>query len=244
VYGLRNTPYIAVQRPQFHSSRTFQTPWSWTDSVASWSWDVPKASPVIVDVYSAAEEVDLILNGRSLGRQSVGVDKAYLARFHATYEPGELLAVSYTAGEEQARTTVFTASDPVRLVAISDRDTIRADDHDLAYITVTLRDDQGNIATHRDRLVHLQVGGAGVLAGLGTGRQRTEEPLGASQCTTFDGCAVAIIRPTSPGIITIHVSAEGCEPGTVTVSATDAKSETPLIPPTRRNRFRSTNKRA
>ena len=68
--------------------------------------------------------------------------------------------MSYTAGEEQARTTVFTAS-PVRLVAISDRDTIRADDHDLAYITVTLRDDQGNIATHRDRLVHLQVGGAG-----------------------------------------------------------------------------------
>jgi hypothetical protein len=53
---------------------------------------------------------------------------------------------------------VFTASDPLRLVAISDRDTIRADDHDLAYITVTLRDDQGNIATHRDRLVHLQVG--------------------------------------------------------------------------------------
>jgi beta-galactosidase len=225
VYGLRNTPYIAVQRPQFHSSRTFQTPWSWTDSVASWSWDVPKASPVVVDVYSGAEEVDLILNGRSLGRQGVGVDKAYLARFHATYEPGELLAVSYTAGEEQARTTVFTAGDPVRLVAISDRDTIRADDHDLAYITVTLRDDQGNIATHRDRLVHVQVGGAGVLAGLGTGRQRTEEPFGASQCTTFDGCAVAIIRPTSPGTITIQVSAEGCEPGTVMVSATDAKSE-------------------
>src|SRR3712207_8625213 len=45
VFGLRSTPYIAVHRPQFHGRPTAQSPWSWTDSVSSWSWNVPSGSP-------------------------------------------------------------------------------------------------------------------------------------------------------------------------------------------------------
>ena len=65
----------------------------------------------------------------------------------------------------------------------------------------------------------VDVGGAGVLSGLGSANPRTEEPFGASQCTTFDGRALAIVRPTGPGEIEIRVSADGCETVTATVTA-------------------------
>ena len=51
------------------------------DTVSSWSWDVPAGSPATVDVYSDADEVELLLNGRSIGRAAVGAEKAFLARF-------------------------------------------------------------------------------------------------------------------------------------------------------------------
>ena len=219
VYGLRDTPYIAVHRPQFHGRPTAQTPWSWTDSVSSWSWDVPVGAPATVDVYSNAEEVELVLNGRSIDRVRVGTETAFLARFETTYEPGELVAVSYLAGRQQARAVLRTADDAVRLVATCDRDAIDADDTDLAYVTVALRDDDGTLATHRDRPVTVQVSGPGVLAGLGSARPRTQEPFGGSRCTTFDGRALAIVRPTGPGEITVHVDADGCEPVTSTILA-------------------------
>jgi hypothetical protein len=225
VFGLRHEPYVAVHRPQFHGHRTFQTPWSWTDSVASWSWDVPPHSPATVDVYSDADEIELFANGRSLGRAAVGEEKALVARFDVAYEPGELVAVAYVAGEEQARTALRTAGGPLRLDATADRDAIRADDTDLAYVEITLRDNDGNLANHRDRLVSVRVSGAGALAGLGSANPRSDEPFAASQCTTFDGRALAIVRPTGPGDIEIRVDADGCEPASVTLSAAQPRSD-------------------
>ena len=64
-----------------------------------------------------------------------------------------------------------------------------------------------------------------MLAGLGSARPDTEEPFGASRCTTFDGRALAIVRPTGPGAIEIRVEAEGCEPVSLTVSATEPPPE-------------------
>jgi beta-galactosidase len=225
VFGLRHTPYIAVHRPQFHGRPTALTPWSWTDTVSSWSWDLPDGSPATVDVYTDADEVELLLNGRSIGRAAVGTEKAFLASFEVTYEPGELVAVSFTGGAEQARTALRTAADLLRLVATADRDAIRADDTDLAYITITLQDDDGNLAAHHDRLVSVSISGAGVLCGLGSANPRTEEPFSASECTTFDGRALAIVRPTGPGEIEIRVSADGCEPVTAAVTAAGLPSD-------------------
>jgi beta-galactosidase len=191
--------------------------------VSSWSWDVPAGSLATVDVYSDADEIELLLNGRSIGRSAVATETAFLARFDVPYEPGELVAVAYMAGDEQERTTLKTATGPLRLTTTADRDAIRADDSDLASISITLQDADGNLANHQDRLVSVAVCGAGVLSGLGSANPRTEEPFGASECTTFDGRALAIVRPTGAGEIEIRVSADGCEPATATVTATETQ---------------------
>jgi beta-galactosidase len=221
VFGLRRSPYIAVHRPQFHGRPTAQTPWSWTDSVSSWSWDVPAGSPATVDVYSDADEIELLLNGSSIGRAPVGQPKPFIARFEVQYEPGELVAVASTAGAEQARTALRTANDSLRVHVAADRTAIRADDTDLAYIEITLQDADGNLASHRDRPVAVNVEGPGVLAGLGTGQPRTEETFHAATRTTYDGRALAIIRPTDAGDITVTVTADELAPVTLHVRAGD-----------------------
>jgi hypothetical protein len=221
VFGLRSTPYIAVHRPQFHGRPTSQSPWSWTDSVSSWSWDVADGSPATVDVYSDADEIELLLNGSSIGRAAVGQPKPFIARFEVQYEPGELVAVAYTTGKEQARTALLTANDSLRVHAAADRTAIRADDTDLAYIEITLQDADGNLANHRDRPVTVTVDGPGVLAGLGSGRPSTEESFQATTRSTYDGRALAIIRPTDAGDISVTVTAEGLAPVTLHVHAGD-----------------------
>jgi beta-galactosidase len=219
VYGLRHTPYIAVHPPQHHGRPTLQTPWAWNDSVSSWSWNVPAGSPVTVDVYSDAEEIELLLNSRSLGIAKVGGEKPFLARFETAYEPGELTAVARTSAGEQGRSSLGTAIEPLALQTSSDRTAIQADDRDLAYVEIRLRDAGGNVATDHDRLVAVVVEGPGTLAGLGTGRPSTEEPFGAAQCTTYNGRALAIIRPQRPGEIKVTVSAAGCDPVSINLHA-------------------------
>jgi len=72
----------------------------------------------------------------------------------------------------------------------------------------------------------VDVGGPGLLAGLGSANPRSEEPFGGSACTTFDGRALAVVRPTGPGEIAVRVEAEGCEPVTVSVRAVAVSADT------------------
>ena len=63
VYGLRKDPYIAVLRPEHHGRRRLEMQWAWSDAVSSWTWRASAGDPIDVEVYSDADEVELILNG-------------------------------------------------------------------------------------------------------------------------------------------------------------------------------------
>ena len=82
----------------------------------------------------------------------------------------------------------------------ADRTEISADPSDLAFVEVSLVDDAGTVVITADRLITVEVEGPGVLQGLASARPATEEPYTGSTCTTFDGRALAVIRPTGPGI--------------------------------------------
>jgi hypothetical protein len=214
VFGLRAEPYLAVHRPQHHGRPTATTPWSWDESVASWTWDVPAGSPVTVDVYADADEVELLLDGASLGVAAVGDAKAFRARFETEYRPGELVAVARRGGVEVGRHSLRTAVGPVAVVARAEASDIAVDG--LGFVGITLEDSSGAVFGDADRLVTVTVSRPAVLAGIGTGRARTEESFASSSVTTYDGRALAIVRPTDAGTITATVEAEGLEPATVT----------------------------
>ncbi|MET0861555.1 MAG: glycoside hydrolase family 2 TIM barrel-domain containing protein [Microbacterium sp.] len=218
-FGLRTDPYLAVHRPQHHGRPTATTPWSWDDSVASWTWGVEPGAPVVVDVYSDADEVELLLNGEHVGTATVGEITPLIARFETVYRPGELVAVARSAGAETGRTRLRTADGAPRLTLSAERTAIAADPDDLAFVEIAIADASGSTFTDADRPATVTVTGPGVLAGFGTGRARTEEPFDGDTVTTYDGRALAIVRPTGAGAITVTVTADGLAPATLTITA-------------------------
>jgi hypothetical protein len=161
---------------------------------------------VTVEVYSAAEEVELLLNGRAVGRSPAGETHRYRAAFDLSYEPGTLEAVAYRAGREVARTALATAAGPLRLTAIADRDELAADGGDVVFVELALVDAVGTVATGADRLLTASVTGAGELAAFGSARPCTEEGYQSGVHTTFDGRALAVVRATGHGGLTLAVS--------------------------------------
>ncbi|WP_102194632.1 glycoside hydrolase family 2 TIM barrel-domain containing protein [Microbacterium aurantiacum] len=215
-FGLRAEPAIAVHRPQHHGRPTAKTPWSWDDVVSSWTWGVPEGSAVTVDVYTDAEEIELLLDGVLIARAAVGAPRPLIARFETEYRAGALTAVAYDSGAEVARTTLRTAGQP-RLVARAERPEITGRDG-LGYVVVTIEDDAGIVVCDMDRAVSVEVSG-GTLAGIGSGRTRTEESFAGPRCTTYDGRVLAIVRPSGPGEIRVTATADGFVPAEAVIVA-------------------------
>jgi beta-galactosidase len=220
VWGLRDAPYIAVRPPQHHGEpAALRMAWSFSDGIASWSWPGHEGKPIAVEVYADADEVELLLNGDSVGRAAIGESHPYLATIDTTYAPGELTAAAHRAGAEVGRWSLTSAAGRVQLDVRVDRDVIDASDRDLAYVDITLVDADGNLHSSEDRAVTVGVDGPGVLQGLGSGNPCTEETFGSPTHDTYDGRALAVIRPTGAGMITVTVSAKGCDDQIVTIEA-------------------------
>ena len=133
------------------------------------------------------------------------------------YEPGEIVAVAYTNGKETGRTILKSAGITLNLKCDADRDEIEANDGDLSFITVSLVDNNGILRPLADREVSVKVEGAGILQGFGSGNPKPERNFSASTQRSFDGKALAVIRPISSGIIHVTFEAEGCAAQTVQI---------------------------
>jgi beta-galactosidase len=219
VFGLRNEPYIAVLRPAHHGKKVNTSSWGWSDSVSSWSWEGFEGKPIQVEVYSAADEVELLVNGEAAGKVGSGEANGFKAEFETDYVPGEIVAVAYTDGKETGRTVLKSAESTVNLRVEVDRSEIEANDRDLSFITVSLVDDKGVLKPLADRKVTVKVDGSGLLQGFGSGNPKPEGNFFDTTQTTFDGKVLAVIRPTSSGIINVTFEAEGCKTQTVQINS-------------------------
>ena len=220
VFGLRKDPYIAVLRPQ-HEGRhlVHVSPWAFADVAASWTWPGYESAPVEIEVYSDADEVELLVNGRSCGRRPSGEKQGFRVTFEVPYEPGQVAAVAWRDGNPAERTMLRTATGPVHLSLRADRAEITVTAGDAAFIEIVLVDDAGEVHPSTDRQVTVTVAGPGALQGLASANPTSEEPFTASACTTFEGRALAVVRPTGDGTITVTVQSEGCAPEQISINA-------------------------
>ena len=212
VFGLRTAPYIAVARPETVSRTAAVGQWSWTDALASWTWDAEPGSAMRIEVYSDAAEIELLLNGTAIGREPAGADHRFTTRFTTTYAPGRIEAVAYDAdGHETGRTELVTAG-AARLTATPDRLRLAPDHRDLAFVPIELRDADGVLVNTARASVSVAVEGPGELLALGSGRPDNAQRFDRGAHDTFDGRVLAVVRPTGTGDIRVHVAADGYEP--------------------------------
>lgn len=219
VYGLRKNPYLAVERVDRYGKKHSKTPWMFKDNISSWTWPGYEGRPAVVDIYSAEEEVELFLNGKSCGRKPAGETCGFTATYEICYEPGELLAVSYRNGEETGRYAVETAGEEVELSVTADRSCIHADGEDLSFLTVRLVDSFGRENLWASKEVEIAVKGDGVLQGYGSADPQATSGYQDAVWKTFDGQVMAVVRAGyTKGIIRVTFRAEGCREQCIEIS--------------------------
>ncbi len=213
VWGLRQEPYLAV-RPLNHAGEPLsKSVWRGTDAIPSWTWPGCESRRAEVEVYADAEEVELRLNDRTIGRKPAGERCGFKASFRVPYQPGELCAIAYGRdGQEIGRTVLRTAGPELRLHVQAERTAMSANGADLAYLNITLGDAEGIVNPLADRPVRVKVEGAGTLLGFGSANPLSTERFTDGEYTTYQGRALAVVRAgLEEGRVKITFSAQGCE---------------------------------
>lgn len=210
IWGANDT-YIFAKDPKNNGKIALIGRYGWAEGGNHWSWNCENGTAVSVEVYSRAEEVELLLNGKSLGKKTAGAECHFKAEFEVPYEAGTLTAISYQDGQEVSRDEIKTVGEPVGLKITMEKKQMSADGESLAYGIVEIVDAEGNwVPTAEDTLAKVSVEGAASLAGFGTGRGQTEENYTKGEFTSFEGRWQVILRAgTEAGEAGVHVEAEG-----------------------------------
>jgi beta-galactosidase len=217
VWGIATAPYIAVHAPERYGKTAILSPWGWPEVSANWTWAGWEEKPCVVDVYSTADEVALVCNGKELGRKPAGRAHKHLASFEVTYVPGKLEAVAYCDGVETARTVLETAGPAASIRLTADRTQLNDGAGDLSFVQVALLDAQGRLATQAENRLHFTVHGAGQLLAVGNGDPASEEAFVGTTRKAWRGLATAVVLGGAAGKATLTVTGEGLVPAAVEV---------------------------
>lgn len=181
-----------------------------------WNWSEGQD----VDVwayYNNADEVELLLNGRSLGTRSKGKDDFHVS-WRVPFEPGVITAISRRDGREVARAERRTAGAPAALRLSPDRSEIAADGTDLSYVTVEVVDADGNLCPLAEDEITFGVSGAAFNAGVDNGSPISLERFKADKRKAFYGKALIILQNNgTEGEATLTASAPGLAPASITI---------------------------
>jgi len=212
IWGSDET-YIAAQNPKYHDLKEIISMWGFRDVNESWTWDAAGGTPIKVTVFSGADEVELIINGKSAGVAAAGKENRYTAEFDVPYSAGCVEAVSRTEGKEISRAALRTVGKPAEIVLVPEKTEISADGQDLCYVHLNVVDSDGNIVPNAEVMASATVTGAAELIGFGSANPVTSENYAAGSFTSFNGRLLAILRP-------------GYEPGTATLTVKSSLGET------------------
>lgn len=172
-----------------------------------------------VEVYSNCKEVELFLNGKSMGTKLLQADAAPRTWLVA-FEIGSLLAVAKNGGKIVARHELKTAVAPARIVLRADRSSVAPAWDDVIYLTAKIVDRDGVLVPTANNLVSFEVGGPGVVAAVDNGDNSSHEKFQASQRRAYQGLSFAMIKAKAPrGRIRINASAPGLASASVTIRA-------------------------
>lgn len=186
-----------------------------------WTWPERVGQVTPVHVFTSGDEAELFLNGRSLGRKTRHPSEYRLRWDDVVYEPGKLEVVAYRHGQRWATDLVKTAQAPAALEAQPDRATIRADGHDLSFVTVRVVDRAGALAPRADNHIQFKLEGPGEIVATDNGDPTCFEPFPAPERTAFSGLCLVIVRakPGQAGPIQLTASSDGLKTGQTTITA-------------------------
>ncbi len=160
-----------------------------------WNWEEKIGQPIEVWVNSNAEEVELFLNGKSLGKK-IMPRNSHL-KWNVLYEPGTLEAIAIRNGEK-ITSKVETTGVATKVVAVANKTTVLADGKDGVIVNVSIVDEKGREVPNANNMVFFELQGDGAIIGVGNGDPSSHEPdkcrKGAWQRSAFNGKCQVILQ--------------------------------------------------
>jgi beta-galactosidase len=194
----------------------------WRPAPAFFKWNWPAGTQLTVRTATNCDEVELLLNDRSLGRHAVSHD-VYASDWTVPFAPGALTAVGYRAGQKVATSEIRTAGVPARLQIKPLPSPVASD---LSIFEITVVDAAGLTVTDATPVVTAQVEGAGRLIGLDTGDLNYGGLFKVDTRDAYQGRLLATVQSTAPtGEIRLTVSAPKLPAATFTSSANSSSGK-------------------
>lgn len=190
---------MLVMRPVNHPGITVHTAtWRGSNAFDSWSWKNCEGNKAEVEVYADAAKVELLINGKSVGKKKV---KAYKTLFKTKYMPGTLTAIAYDAsGNEIGRQELISAEGAECITVRPEENEVKVED--IVYVPIQIEGQNGIVESNADMGIHVSVEG-GSLLGFGSAVPKTLENYNDGYFHTYYGRALAVVKAERAGIIKV-----------------------------------------
>jgi len=172
-----------------------------------------KPGKVSLYTYTNAEEVELIVNGKSVGVKKNEVNnpknRDKIKWDGIDYQPGYIEAIARTGGKTVARHKIETYGKAVALKVEPDNNNWNADGMDLQHIRIYAVDAKGRRVMNADNMLSFDVKGDARIVAVSNGNLASDEPMTGNMRRLYNGSALLIIRAgRTPGKITVKTSSD------------------------------------
>ncbi|MCD7820457.1 MAG: DUF4982 domain-containing protein, partial [Lachnospiraceae bacterium] len=212
LWGTDRAPVITFLHPEHTGKKESVSSWGWADVYESYTWTGYEGKELRADIYSDADEIELKVNGRLIGREIV--PESGIVSIPLTYEPGTVEVTNYRGGTAAERSVLTTAGEAVSIKLTAEafpENSIGSDD--LLIIRAEAVDRDGNRVPDWQKEVCCKISGSGDLAGFGSGDPQSEDNYSCGRCHFFEGRALLAVKRTEGNeAISIRL-AEICEGG-------------------------------
>lgn len=201
--------FVTPPQPSFdlNPNRQSWSKWHWHDDIASWNWSGNEGRKMPVKVYSSCEQVELFLNGKSLGKKGVNRSSEFMASWEVPYEPGKLKAIGYKGKKIVNSSELNTAGTVANIKLTPDRINLKSNNQDLSYVTVELADNNGVLNPAAEDLISFKLDGPGTIVGVGNANPVSTESFQKNERKAWHGrCLVIIKSGKEKGDITLRAT--------------------------------------
>lgn len=178
-----------------------------------WNWE--EGQVVSVHCYTNFDRAELFLNGESLGIRKKNPSKLYqkyrLVWDEVIFKPGELKVVALDKYGDPVREEIKnSAGNPHKLEIKADRIRLKADGEDLAFLTISIWDENGNLCPKADNLIDFSIEGPGKILAVGNGDPTSLESFVKPSRKAFNGkCMVIVQTKKEAGEIKLTAKSKG-----------------------------------
>ena len=176
-------------------------------------WNRTAGKKYNINVYTNAEHIDLIVNGKTVAQLQNSTDpkKRNKLRFNdIEYQPGYIEAVAYNNGKRVASHRIETTGKATRLKLTADTTTWKADGQDLMHVRINAVDSKGRRTWSAQQKLNFTVEGDASIVAVDNGNLNSDESFTGTARSLYNGSALVMLRAgTEPSNITLTVSGEG-----------------------------------